>query len=209
MALPPAHNRVGICGTLDQAVDGGSEIFEFGFADKSTMSVHDLAVMVSTQAVSFWDGGGLQLSTHANLTHVVAERIGADGKVSGSYRVDNTSRPGDNSNGVPTLCCNAVTLETGGISPKGGKIRGRMFPPASLSQITGSTGSLSDANLYAVSWKGFIATLNSNGAQVCVASSTGSGGLYTVTGITVDTILDTQRRRKNHVTGHRSSVAPV
>lgn len=209
MPNPPAHNRVGICGTLDQASDGGSEIFEFGFADKSTMSVHDLAVMVAAQAVSFWDGGGLQISSHAQLTHVVAERIGIDGKVSGSYRVDVTPRPGDNTNGMPTLTCHAVTLETGGVSPKGGKIRGRMFPPATLSQTIGSTSTVSDANLYAVSWKGFVATLNSNGAQVCVASSTGTGGLYTVTGITVDTVLDTQRRRKNHVTGHRSAVAAV
>lgn len=206
MANPPAHNRIGICGTLDQAADGGSEIFEFGFADKSVMSVDQIATLVSTQAVSFWDGGGLQISSHAQLTHVVAERIDATGKVVGSYRVDNTPRPGDNTNGVPTLCCNAVTLETAGISPKGGKIRGRMFPPASLSQIVGSTSTVSDASLYAVSWKGFLATLNSDGLSICVASSTGAGSLPSVTGVSVDTILDTQRRRKNHVTGHRSPI---
>nr|CRY96141.1 hypothetical protein [uncultured prokaryote] len=210
--MPPAHQRVSFTGILLQASGGGQEIFSFGFASDTSGSEQTLAEALAAVAGTQWGGGSsnVQGSYYAGLASVVVESIAADGKVTGSYRADVPSAPvsGLNTSMNLTVPCMAITLETGVQDSKGSKVRGRMYPPAQASQPFGSTVQLSAANDYRDGWKVFMQAMVAAGAVPAVASST-SAGLVHVTGITVDTVIDTQRRRKNHVTRQRTTVATL
>lgn len=209
MPNPPQHNRVTAVGTLLQSPNGGSDIFSFSVADSSAMSPQALATAFAPLAHALWEGNSLQLSTQARLDAIVVEEILESGKVATSYRQDVSPIIGDNGNGYPTLLCHALTLETGQVDNRGRKIRGRIYPPATMSQVIGSTSNINSADAYAEAWTNWIFTLNSVGAEACVASSTNAGHLVAINGVSADTIIDTQRRRKNGVTGQRTNVKPL
>lgn len=204
MANAPAHNRITWSGTLAQAVNGGSEIFTFSIADQSANTPEELAPLAGEALAGVW--GALQVSAFASLTGCTVEAISAAGKVTSSFHHAITPQVGGNTNGYPTILCNAVTLETATPNGKGKLVRGRIYPPATMSQVIGSTGTTSDATNYAKAWANGLKAVNDAGASLCVASSTAGGQLAPITGTSCDTIVDTQRRRKNHVTGHRSDV---
>lgn len=205
MPTPPAHKRVSFGGTLAQAVGGGTEIFTFSIADRSALAIDVLATQAGNEMHALWAGSQLGLSKDASLTYCVAESVDASGKITGSYRHEMTPIIGDNASGYPTILCNAITLETQTNDGRGRKVRGRIYPPAFASQILGSTSVVEDAEQLASRWAFAINELNSTGMVCCVASTTNGGQLATITDTTCDTIVDTQRRRKNHVTGHRSA----
>lgn len=208
MALPPAHKRWTVYGVLEQAVGGGSEIFDFGVADQSGLTVRALADAIAPIVSDYWDAHSLGISSHAFLTGVMVESISDTGKVISSYNHGLAQQVGDNQNGLPTICCNCLTLETGQTDNRGRKIRGRFYPPATLPQVVGSTSTINTALPYAQAWKNLFQDLIAAGADPCVASTTDGGQIVDVVGLTCDTVIDTQRGRKNHVTTQRTALVP-
>lgn len=204
-AKPPAHQRLVLSGVLTQAAGGGSEIFEFGMAIVSSLSAKAAAQAAQPVALAFWGGDANQgIPQTAQLTGVRVEDVEADGKVSDSYFAAITpARQGAGQNTIPTILSHAITLETDSPGGHGRMVRGRFYPPASC-QVVGSTATLDEVNTYAGQWIGLLNGLKGAGLQPAVASTTDGGQVVDVTGITVDTVIDTVRRRKNHVTAARS-----
>lgn len=206
--FPPAHKRVQFQGVLLQAPAGGSDQFDFGFADASSMTLEALATALAPVAENFFGGATSQASEYAVLHGVRVEQVEATGKVSNSFYVATDATPGPATGNVCTILSMAVTLETGTAGSHGRMVRGRMFPPA-YPVIAGSTALLSDAQTFAQHWAGFISGCKAAGAVPAVASITGGGQIAHVTGASCGSVIDTQRRRKNHVTVQRTSVVGV
>lgn len=203
--FPPAHKRIQFLGTLQQAPGGGSDIFEFGFADDSSMTTQELAEAAQPVALAFYGAGTDQCSLYSHLTGVRAEAVAADGTVSDSYYLAiSPPRQGSATGNVCTLICQAITLETETPGKGGRMVQGRFFPPA-YGAIEGSTTDLDDANLMAQSYRDFLNNLKLAGLVPAVASITQGGQIAHVTAVSVSTGIDTQRRRKNHVTLQRSA----
>lgn len=207
--MPPAHQRIQITGTLGQDSQGGIEIFDFSMAAASGMSVKDLCTAIAPTVHDYWNGPADNgIPSSVTLTGVRVEAIEADGKVAGSYYVPVANVQGRYQNTIPTILSHAVTLETSTPGSHGRMVRGRFYPPASCT-VTGSTASTTTIEAYANAWAGLVNGLNDQGANVSVASTTAGGQIAPVTGVSVDTVIDTVRRRKNHVTGHRSPVVAI
>lgn len=205
----PAHQRIMISGSLGQDSQGGTEIFDFSMAAASGMSAQALCVAIAPTVSDYWSSdadNGIPLS--AALTGVRVEQIAADGTVAGSYYVPIQPINGKYTNTIPTILSHAVTLETSTPGSHGRMVRGRFYPPASIT-VVGSTASRPTTETYANAWAGLVNGLNDQGANISVASLTAGGQIAKVTGVSVDTVIDTVRRRKNHVTGHRSPVLPI
>lgn len=205
-----AHKRIAIQGLLLQTAGGGQDIFEFTLADSSGLSLADTAGHADTVTRNQWGSGtfSLGISEYAEYNSCRVEAIDGSGKVTNSYFLQSYNAiPGTSVSNTCTILSHAVTLETGAINSRGRKVRGRFYPPAYF-PIEGATGSLSDAQSYATHWAGYISALNAAGLVISVASST-SAGLVPVTGCSVDTVIDTQRRRKNRVTSQRSNTVAV
>lgn len=205
---PPAHIRVVAQGTLQQYAGGGSEIFEFGFADDSGKTPQQVATIAAPLFLSSWANGGCQCSEYATLTGCRAEAVAADGTVSNSYYVPITPTQGLADGANWTLLSLCVTLETTTPDGHGRHVRGRFYPPAYPAGY-GSTIAMADAVAYAQNWAGLIAGMKGQGLVPSVASQTAGGQIAHVTGVSAATVLDTQRRRKNHVTVARSPIEPV
>lgn len=202
---PPAHIRLQFLGTLQQAPGGGSDIFEFGFADHSGQTPEEVATAALPVVTAFYGSGTDQCSSFSKLTGVRAESVAADGKVSDSYYLAvNPPRQGSATGNVCTLLCQAITLETNNEGKGGRMVQGRFFPPA-YGAIEGSTTDLEDAQTLANSYRDFLNNLKLAGLVPAVASITQGGQIAPVTAVSVSTGVDTQRRRKNHVTLQRSS----
>lgn len=208
----PAHRRIAFTGTLNQQQGGGTEIFSFGFASTSTEELSTLANAVGAAMVTIWGAGGdYTFPASAVLRACVAEDILSGGKVNNSYRADLGSTPGViTPTAFPTILSYAATLETGVLGNKGRKVRGRFYPPTtSGTQIVGATCLLVAAEQMRDGIVAICNSLNDAGAAMAVASRESGGIVVPVTGITVDTVVDTQRRRKNHVTSQRSPVGAL
>lgn len=206
MPQPAAHKRIIFYGALLQAVGGGAEIYSFSMASQSEESDSDLAQALDPGMQGNMANGALQISSHAVHQGTRVESVDAAGKVTSSYNVSNSAgAQGLNQELLLTICCQAVTLETGDLDEKGRKVRGRIYPPAMASSPVGSTTSASDTTAYNTAWGTFLASLNDIGAAIAVASTT-SAGLVAVTGTSVDNVVDTQRRRKNQVQSVRSPI---
>lgn len=206
---PPAHTRVQFQGTLEQAPGGGTDQFDFGFADASGLSNEALCNALAGVAQSVWDASGSGTSSFATLRGVRCESVAADGKVTGSYYVAIPPTAGIATGNEITILTQAVTLETGTPDGHGRMVRGRMFPPAWAPQINGSTCTVSDATTFRNTWGEFLSNCKSAGAVPAVASVTAGGQIANVTGVSVGTVIDTQRRRKNHVTVSRTPVQAI
>jgi len=114
---------------------------------------------------------------------------------------------------APGFCSLAFTWETGIL--RGPGHRGRIYPPnptgtmASAMRVNAAT-----AEAAALSGRAYLLVLrNAAGADGVkgfpVVASKVDGSIHEITGVTVDDILDVQRRRKNAVSGTRSAVAVV
>lgn len=203
----PAHKRVQFQGQLLQAVGGGSDIFEFGWADSSALSLEALATAMAGVMSTAWEDASLDTgcSTHAVLNGCRTEQVAVDGSVTGSYFVAISPVNGLNSNMDVTLLCQAVTLETSTPDDHGRMVRGRFFPPGMAPGFLGSTTTPTEADLFASSWATVLSRAVTAGGQPAVASVTGGGQIADVTAVSSGTVADTQRRRKNHVTVQRSA----
>lgn len=208
--MATAHNRVIVSGVLLQAQNGGQEIFDFGWADMSSLSPQALAqALIGIMQDAFSNPTySCQLSAQAQLEGVRVEHIGTDGKVDGSYYQGVGGGPytGLNTNTRCTITCLAVSLETGQVDSKGTKIRGRFYPPGDPGDVTGATFALSDMNGYLAAWKKTMDRVATAGGIVAVNSST-NVGLVAATGLSCGNSIDTQRRRKNHISTFRATSA--
>lgn len=209
MPFPPAHNRVIFSGVLAQQTAGGTDIFSFTLADASGLAPGVLANDISAAAQAMWTSNGVDIYQSASLTQIAVEAVGADGKVESSYALEVGPIQGLNTLGAPTFCCNALTLQTTSLRPNGRKIWGRIYPPAICPDVIGSTTTNADASSYANSWSLAISSLKHAGMMPVVASTAGTGELAPIASVSCDTIVDTQLRRKNAVTGSRSYAHPL
>lgn len=202
--MPPAHQRIEITGSLLQSEGGGSEIFSFSMASDSGMTPQDLATACAPVVRTFWQAdSNAGIPVTAVVSGVRVEQVAVDGKITSSYFVAIPPTPGLAPNTICTVLSSAITLETDSLGSHGRNIRGRFYPPASFG-VVGSTTVGSTAQNYGDEWVGLVNGLNDAGANVCVASTENGGTIAPVTAITVDTVIDTVRRRKNHVTSTRT-----
>lgn len=205
--MPPAHTRVQVQGNLLQATGGGQDIFEFGWADSSGLTPEALATLLAPVIHTAWTDPALDLgiSLLAQLTGVRVEDVEANGHVSNSFYVGVTPIVGNSNSFRSTILSVAVTLETDTPNDHGRTVRGRFFPPAAPDNPSGSTYTLTDAQDYRDGWGEVLTRVNNAGGLVAVASKTGGGQVAAVTAVSVGTVVDTQRRRKNHVTVQRTA----
>lgn len=204
------HQKITIYGTLAQGTGStGNEEFSFSVAVLTSLTDEEVAVIGDNAAYGNWDQSGIGISVGATYTGCRVETINTAGKVISSYNKPNANnRNGENSQLEMTICCQAITLETASVDSKGRKVRGRIYPPAMAVGPLGSTLPVSATADYVTAWAAFFTYLETQGCPPQVASST-SAGLTPVTGISADNIVDTQRRRKNQLTGTRSAIVAI
>lgn len=195
---PPAHNRLSFTGTIP-----GPEIFSFSLCDSSALSPKAAAMAAQGPIQDAFSNGPTNCMADATLTHVICEAIAADGKVSSSYAQATQATQGASLGAKWNVLTQAVTLETDTDNGHGRTVRGRFYPPA-YNDGQGAAAAYNATLAYALAWSQFITALNTAGLTICVASATDGGQLARVTACTVDTLLDTQRRRKNRATGQRT-----
>jgi hypothetical protein len=204
MPFPPVHKRISFTGSLPD-----NEIFSFSMADSSALDVEAAAKAAQGPAQTAFSAPEGQCMALAHLHHVVAELVGATGAVEGSWSQPTQDTVGPANGAKWNVLTQALTLETTTQGSHGRHVRGRFYPPAYCDGTGGrATNNIEVAN-YAQAWANFIHALNQAGLSICVASSTGGGQLAPVTGVSADDIIDTQRRRKNHVLGTRSPIKTV
>nr|CRY96781.1 hypothetical protein [uncultured prokaryote] len=206
--MPPAHKRVNFYGTLLQTTGGGSEIFEFGYADSSALTNQALSAALLPVMQTAWTASTNAVSEYARLDGCRVESIDATGKVTSSYATTGTRPVGGSVAATVTILSHAITLETATPNDHGGMVRGRFYPPAYVS-VEGATSLLTTIQTYANAWRGIVAGLVTAGSIPVVASVTSGGQLAPVTAVSVDTVIDTIRRRKNHVTSQRSTAVAL
>lgn len=207
----PAHRRVIYSGTLRQQTGGGSEIFAFSHAATTTLSLADGAAAAGENMSTAWEDATYSIFAYntANLTGCRMEAVSADGKVSDSYYYPITSEPGLQSAQIPSLLAQCLTLETSTAGSHRRMIRGRFYPPACAGGFIGSTCGPNDALIYAQNWAHWMGQLASAGVTPAVASTESGGTIAEVTALTAATVIDTIRRRKNHVVVQRSARQPI
>nr|CRY96778.1 hypothetical protein [uncultured prokaryote] len=205
----PAHLRITLDGTLSQATGGGSEIWTTSVASQSGQTPQALATALGPVLRNFWGSTTDQgISASVALTGVSVEQISLAGAVTASYRAAITPKNGGNDPTICTILSHCVTLETDAQNDHGGSVRGRFYPPASMA-VMGSTANAAQVTTYTSQWAGLINAMNDQGALVSVASTTMGGQVVAVTGVSVDNIVDTVRRRKNHLTSVRGAVVAI
>lgn len=209
MAIPPAHYRFVLNGTLTQNSGGGSEIWDMSFATDGIVAggVTAAATAVDAAARTSWAASGQNASDWSYYVGTRCQAIDAAGKVSQSgYAAAGAPIQGTNSLMTCTIVGGVLTLITGQRDSKGTLIYGRMYPPAQPANLIGSTFDSTDLNTWVNEWAGFMGNLQTaSGGNIVVASSTGLG-LVPVSGIRASNVVGTQRRRKNSVTEFLSTV---
>lgn len=205
---PPAHKRIQFQGTLIQAAGAGSEIFDFGFADLSGLSLEAIATSALGRMQTAWTQPNNDVSNLARLDGVRVESVDAAGKVDGSFYMGGTQPVGAATGANCTVLSMCLTLETTTDTGSGRFVRGRFYPPAYPS-IAGATSPADAANQYAGSWASVLNGMYQDGIRPGVASTTGGGQLAPVTSLTAANVIDTVRRRRNHVTVTRGQKWPI
>lgn len=200
---PPAHTRLQFQGNLIQASGGGTELFEFGFADNSGMTAHDAAVAADgVMALHFGDPNA-QNSTYAQYVSCRAEEIDAAGHVTSSYSAGAHAVGGAANGAVCTILSCAITTETDTPDEHGSMVQGRFYPPA-YPGLEGATILSGSIDAYVGAWAVIMNAMLEADLVPVVASVTSGGQLAPITALTADNLIDTQRRRKNHLTPVRT-----
>lgn len=206
-----AHKRIVISGTFDAGGGVTGEIFSFSLCSSDTLGDQALADAISADIESWFHDARTKIPTWATATELRVESIGTTGLVVSSYGkgLNAQGALGASENTAPALCCYAITLETGARDNRGSKIRGRFYPPNAGFYPGNSPLGAGEGQGAGIAGTGgrLVTALNGDGAVICVASQTDGGANHTVTSISADNIVDTQRRRKNHAIGERGSVS--
>lgn len=205
---PPAHRRLQFSGVLAQATGGGQEIFDFGFADNSGLALQTVASTALARMQTAWTDANHSVSFYATLVGVRVEEVLADGKIGDSYYLEGTKPNGSATGAVCTVLSHCLTLETATDTGKGRMVRGRFYPPAYMG-IKGATALESDMEAYAGAWASTFNGFIQDGLIPAVASVTSGGQIAPVVAITAATVIDTIRRRRNHVSVQRSQKYPI
>lgn len=205
---PPSHKRVQFQGTLLQASGGGSEIFDFGWADHSTLTIQALAPLYLSRMQTAWTVPVNNVSSFAQLDAVRLEDVAADGTVTDSFYLKGTSPVGASTGARQTVLSNCLTLETNNDTGKGRTVRGRFYPPAYCASM-GSTTDTATLQSYVNGWASVLSGMMTDGCIPAVASITSGGQIAPVTALSAGTVIDTVRRRRNHVTVQRSTKVAV
>lgn len=157
-----------------------------------------------------------RMPSTATLDWLKVNNIGADGKYSdktNTNRHDYTPVPGGGTATMPGFCAVVGTWETA--NRRGLAHRGRMYLPlttAALQSGSEMSNSTRDqcVSVYASLYSTLVTHFNTgaNRAQGIIASSK-NAAWNQITGVSCDSVIDVQRRRKNAIKGSRSAVTAV
>lgn len=214
------HTLIEFGGTIVSA--GGNDIWACGLRVLDTNAFGPLPdpatyqESIAPSLSTFWSTSTHHIPAAATLQYLKVNNIGADGKYvdkANTNRHDYSSVAGGAaSTGAPAYVGLVGTWETG--NARGLAHRGRMYLPNSALSCTGNEVSTTVRDavrsdyvaLFAVLCTHFAAGANS---AVGVVASSKNGSFHIITGVSVDTVVDVQRRRKNATKGTRSTVAAV
>lgn len=211
MAIPAGVARVSLQGHLGQG-----EIFDTGFwveaGDINTAAeANDLAADVAADfetqalavAVGYLDG----FSGYDRVRVYAYPTGGPNASYVGEAPIANGA--GVNSGPqLPLQCCIVVSLRT---PLAGRRSRGRMYIPINQGTLTTHQLTLAQCQAMADAFGNFFETVNDTAAnrEVVVVSQVGTGGISNVDRVTVDSLVDIQRRRANDQTELYNATSPV
>lgn len=222
------HTLIAFGGRLAEGASYG-EIWECtirgGSSNKSTNTdlqpfaegdLDRLAQDVAGALQTWFASGGSGISNDTNLTYVKANNITSTGHyASASTHLANVSPPvsGAGTPAAPNFCSVAYTWETG--LERGRAHRGRMYPPNNTYAFQGGvigTGNAGLAQAAGIALLRAIYSAPNEGTledtfKPAVMSAI-DASWHWITGCTVDTVYDVQRRRKNQAPSQRTAFSP-
>lgn len=230
MPFPRPHNYLQVIGDIQYA--GVLEIWSFGLRIGSVDGTSGVATGaasgtvlsdIKTDLAKWWNSMPTLFPTTTRLRAFKFNAIGPDGK----YLSKTTSLGGDwgsaglpggsSTSALPPQCSVAVTLTTAGT--RGLAAKGRIFLPPMVTGIVTSGGAMAAATAQSIqtntatlltdlnNWPGVDAA--GDPGNVVVASAVREGSMQLVTGVSVGTVVDTQRRRRNALVEARSAPTAV
>lgn len=163
---------------------------------------------------SWFAAGSSFINSHANLTYLKCNPIGADGKYS-----DPTTHAhfyglpyphGANDPACPGFIDLVYSFGTG--LKRGRAHAGRMYPPNTDTITSAFEINLTKANAHATAAHALLVLLRNasgtTGQELALAVfSRIDGSAHSITEVSVDTVFDYQGRRKNRVKGDRATIA--
>lgn len=217
MAYAP-HSRLTVAGSWEGDI---SEIWEWtlslcGPTGSGPVTNPDAFLLAAAPIVSaFHSAQGSEISPDAQLLTLKIASIGADGKYVGEasiYDYNPSISGGAQDSTNPGFCCMAITLQSAVLRGPGS--RGRFYPPNCCfpvqgKQTAGGSVFLVDAAHVGPALAAARTMLNAlAGTNDCVPviASRVNGTNSAVTGLSMNDIADTQRRRKNKIKGTRQTV---
>lgn len=156
---------------------------------------------LSTKLRTAWAQATNPSGSTAGLTWEKANLVGADGKYVRDYTnvIDHAQVVSPNASAYPLQVSMAITLTTA--AERGLASKGRIFMPAPWQPLSGPDKTWSTAqSLVAANWMAaLINSINDANAlgNVVVASSTRTGATRSVRGVSVGSVPDTMRSRRN------------
>lgn len=212
MAYPIRHKLLTVFGSSW----GGAEEWSYSVRIIPETSEQDVTQAqvdaLATPTSTFWNDTGCGMPVNYLLEGIKLAPIATDGNYPPdeiSYTHLFTADPGPASTVVhPPQIAYAVTLTTS--APRGRGSKGRFYVPAPGFAV-GSTGKITTGYPPAImaAARTWILAINSatNVGTVGVLSSLGSGTSRVVAGLRAGVVLDTQRRRRNHLSEDYQSLA--
>lgn len=221
----PGHAYVSLDGDWTTS-DASDEVWQFGIRVRGNTGAPDNGFLQGPQAYcdaiatgigTWFSNSGHQMANTARLRMLKVNNIGPDGK----YR-DPTTHQHDYGSGIvgangingSGILSTAYSFQGSDIS-RGPGARGRCYPP-NVSILAGAsfTTSTAQANVHLAAALALLEILTidepTGGALVRpfivskgTPASGGVGRSQTISRVSVDTVIDVQRRRKNRVTGTR------
>lgn len=159
-------------------------------------------------AIVAWFGAAEnRLSATSRLTYLKLNEIAPDGSYAQpvSHTYNTTVTPGYTNSQVPGILTSVVSWTTGAV--RGYAHRGRMYPTFALNQRPGMTLTSDEQTVFAGAGQRLLDALsasaistppvNLRGVAPRVVSS--HGVIREVTGVSVGSVIDVQRRRKNQL----------
>lgn len=169
---------------------------------------------IKTPLSTWFAAATSKMTVESRLSWIKCNRIGPDGRYSdkaNSHRTDYaTPVSGSASSAAPAFISLAYTWETG--NARGRAHRGRMYPPSGYNCSSAMQVSTTDRDAAAAAGKALLAVFaNAAGSNVQTKPmpSIYSGldaTVHAITGVSVNSTYDVQRRRKAQVKGTRSAI---
>jgi hypothetical protein len=179
---------------------------------------------ISSAIATWYTGATVQHLLHAKLVSLKCNNIDSLGhyaeNVTHEFRYS-TPPVGSINSSVPAFCTTAITWETG--HSTGLARKGRVYPPIWVQNDTGKGVTLSTARMLEIrdAYKALTDIINraevapgSGNIQLAVVSAGSkkhntSGTYVLVNGVSVNSVIDVQRRRKKSALASRTAFATV